>query len=98
MTEVKRRRLAAAFSKLRRGGTKVELWAHEADALYEEFCRLANFATLLGEPSPAEMAGILTREKAEERAAQRERLEADRILASTPARAIPEREEGRECS
>lgn len=40
------------------GQIKVELWAHEAEALFEEFCRLANFATLLGEPSPAEMAGM----------------------------------------
>ncbi len=51
-----RQTLCSAFLKLRKGRT-VELYGHECDALYGEFCRLANFATLLGEPSPAEMIG-----------------------------------------
>jgi hypothetical protein len=60
--------LKSAFTKIHHrplGEHSVSLYAHECDALYAEFCRLANFATLLGEPSPAEMAGIYTREESE---------------------------------
>lgn len=64
--------LKSAFVKIRMlrvGQHTVTLYAHECDALYAEFCRLANFATLLGEASPAEMAGIYTREEVEQIAA-----------------------------
>lgn len=74
LTERERQNLNAAFCKIRfrkPGASAIELWVHEADALYKEFCRLANFATLLGEPSPAEMAGIWTKEELEERAGYR---------------------------
>lgn len=70
LTEIQREHLAVGFAKIgpmRAAGTSViRLYAHEADALYREFCRLANYATLLGDPSPAEMAGIYTTEEIEQ--------------------------------
>jgi hypothetical protein len=66
LSEIKRRHLNSAIVKLRiERGSEVQLWRHEAEALFDEFCRLANYATLLGESSPAEMAGIFTREECE---------------------------------
>lgn len=60
-SEIQRAHLRSAILKLKQypiGTIEVKLYVHEAEALFQEFCRLANFATLLGEPSPAEMAGI----------------------------------------
>lgn len=52
--------LAQAINKLapgfRRGS--ISLYAHEADAVWRELGRLANFATLLGSPSSLDVAGL----------------------------------------
>ncbi len=61
LTDVEQGWLADGFRKLAHDGDRtgsVTLYEHERRALLKEFGRLANFATLLGEPSPAEMAGI----------------------------------------
>lgn len=68
LSEMERQHLNSAFVKLHwppLGAHSITLYVHEAEALYKEYCRLANFATLLGEPSPAEMAGIFTQEEIE---------------------------------
>lgn len=70
--------LADALTKLNmnREGSGGGLYPHEADALWAELERLANCATLVGEPSPAERAGL-----GPFRAAARERLaRADEVL------------------
>jgi hypothetical protein len=66
------RHLLSAVMKLRYpiGVNEIRLYPFEADALFAELCRLANLATLLGEPSPAEIAGIFTREECEAIAAR----------------------------
>lgn len=53
--------LRQAFERIHHrpfNGKPVELYQFQAEALYKEFCRLSNFATILGEPSPAQMAGL----------------------------------------
>lgn len=61
LSAVKRDHLAQALEKINVPfGTRrnVELYPHQVQALYDELCRLANYATLLGEPSPVERAGL----------------------------------------
>jgi len=68
LPEHQRQHLNSAIVKIRMipaGRQTIELYTHEAEALYAEMCRTANYAALLGHPSPAEVAGIFTREECE---------------------------------